>query len=140
MKDKTFLTLAGLFFLLFFGGIATIAIQSPSSTILRAKNTNPSALKSFVVIFPQVGSVGSKLKVTVSMRDVNGAVLPSRSISVSSSLPTLIVEPSNTQTTDDHGQAQFFISSPVAGTATLTVSDVGSNIAIVNIPSVEFTQ
>src|SRR3989338_8129832 len=83
MKDKTFLILAGLFFLLFFGGIVTFALQKPSSTILRAKNTAPSPLKSFVVVFPQVSRIGEKVKVTVTMRDISGQILPNRSVRLS---------------------------------------------------------
>ena len=92
------------------------------------------------MVFPKVSQIGTKVKVTVSMRDVNGSVLPNRSVHLSSSITSLEVTPADTQTTNNNGQAQFFINSNTPGTVKLTVSDLGSNITIVNIPTVEFTQ
>ena len=148
MKDKTFLTLAGLFFIVFIVGIAVMTFDKPAGNILRAKQENPSPLKSFVVIFPQIGVAGdeasgkkpTKLKVTVTIRDVNGAVLSNRQIQITTSLDTVSVTPSDTQTTNDNGQAEFFLTSSSTGTVKLTITDKASNQAIANVPTVEFTE
>ncbi len=128
--------------------MSTMVLDKPTSQILRAKNVNPSPLKSFVVIFPQVGVAGvegteplpTKIKVSVFIRDVNGSVLSGRSVRLSSAVTGINITPSDTQTTDNIGQAQFFITSAAAGKVQLSVVDVGSNTSIVNIPTVEFTE
>ena len=140
MKDKTFLSLSLLFFLVFSVGIAILTLETPISKILRAKDENPSPLKSFAVAFPQVGTVGNQIKVSVYLRDVNGTVLPNRQIKLSSSLSSTAITPSDTQNTNDIGMAQFFITATATGKAQLTATDVGSKTAIVNIPTVEFTE
>lgn len=148
MKDKKFLALSSFFFLLFIAAISTAILDKPTSQILRAKNVNPSPLKSFVIVFPQIGTVGTedgtkpqtKIKVSVFIRDVNGSVLPGRSVRLSSAVTGVTITPSDTQTTDNIGQAQFFITSSTAGKVQLSVVDVGSNTNIVNIPTVEFTE
>lgn len=148
MKDKKFLALSSFFFLLFFAAISTVILERPMTQILRAKNASPSPLKSFVVAFPQVGVAGAenglipptKIKVSVFVRDVNGSVLPGRSVKLSAGASNLNISPSDTQMTDNIGQAQFFITSAAAGKVQLTVTDVGSNTNIVNVPTVEFTE
>lgn len=148
MKDKKFLALSSFFFLLFVAAMSTVVLDKPTSQILRAKNVNPSPLKSFVVVFPQVGVAGiegtetspTKIKVSVFIRDVNGSVLPGRSVRLSSAVAGINITPSDIQITDNIGQAQFFITSSVAGKVQLTVIDVGSNTNIVNVPTVEFTE
>lgn len=148
MKDKKFITLSALFFLIFIAGIGILIIEKPASNLLRAKNEAPSPLKSFAVVFPQVGVVtipgstnkGTQIKVSVYMRDVNGSVLADRTVKLSSSLPSVIISPSDTQVTNNIGQAQFTITSASSGKATLTATDVSSNTSVVNIPTAEFTQ
>jgi hypothetical protein len=148
MKDKKFLILSSFFFLVFIAAMTTMFMDKPTSQILRAKNTSPSPLKSFAAIFPQVGKVASgddtdqatKIKVSIFLRDTNGEVLPSRTIKLSTSLSGVSITPSDTQTTDSIGQAQFFLTSTKPGKAQLTVVDVSSNTNIVNIPTVEFTE
>ncbi|MBI4991043.1 Ig-like domain-containing protein [Candidatus Gottesmanbacteria bacterium] len=148
MKDKKFLALSSFFFLLFFAAISTVILNKPMTQILRAKNASPSPLKSFVIAFPQVGVAGAengltpptKIKVSVFVRDVSGSVLPGRSIKLSAGASNLNISPSDTQLTDNIGQAQFFLTSSVAGKVQLTVTDVGSNTNIVNVPTVEFTE
>lgn len=148
LSDKRFLVLSSLFFLLFFLSVATVTLQKPLSRILRAKNVTPSAAKSFAIVFPQVGVAGDKngavkptdIKVTITIRDANGAVLPNRQIKISSSLGSVAINPSDTQLTDDLGQVQFLLTSSVSGKVQLTAIDIESNINITNIPSIEFTQ
>ncbi len=148
MKDKKFLTLSILFFLLFIAAISTVMLEKPTSQILRAKNSVPSPLKSFVIVFPQVGvaqsqngdNAGTKIKVSVYMRDVNGNVLPDRTVKLSSSLEGVNISPADQQITDNIGQAQFYLTSTGTGKAELTATDVVSNTKIVNVPTVEFTQ
>lgn len=147
-KDKKFIALASFFFLLFTAAISTMILERPTSGILRAKNVSPSPLKSFAVIFPQVGVAGSensenkptKIKVSVFIRDVTGESLPGRSIKLSSNPQSLTFQPSDTVTTDNIGQAQFFITSSSAGKIQLIATDVASNTNISNIPTVEFTE
>lgn len=147
MKDKKFLALASFFFLLFFAGIATVALQSPISQVLRAKNVNPSPLKSFIIVFPQVGVAGdeastnkpTQIKVSVFMRDQGGSVLPGRSVQLTTS-PSANIKPADTVSTDNLGMAQFFISSSQTGTVKLTATDLASNTSVSNAPTVEFTQ
>ncbi|MCL4339387.1 Ig-like domain-containing protein [Patescibacteria group bacterium] len=148
MKDKKFLTLSTLFFLLFIAAMSTVMLEKPTSQILRAKNSVPSPLKSFVIVFPQVGVAGSqngdntgtKIKISVYMRDVNGNVLPDRTVKLSSSLEGVTISPADQQVTDNIGQAQFYLTSTSTGKAELTAIDVVSNTKIVNVPTVEFTQ
>lgn len=141
MKDKPFLVLSGLFFLLFLGGMMMFAMtQTGPSTILKATNAAVSPLKSFVIVFPQVASAGTKIKVTVTLRDVNGVAIPSRSVQLASSSIPLSITPVNIQVTDENGQAQFFITSNTAGTAQLTATELSGNVSIVNIPTAQFTK
>ncbi len=148
MKDKKFLTLSSLFFLLFIGAMSTIFMSKPTSQILRAKNSVPSPLKSFVIIFPQVGVAGNetsinkptKIKVSVFIRDVNGNSLQGRTIKLSSNPPIINVSPADTITTDNIGQAQFFISSQTPGKVQLSATDTISNVNIESIPTVDFTE
>lgn len=147
MKDRKFLALASFFFLLFFAGIATVALQKPTNQILRAKNVNPSPLKSFIIVFPQIGVAGdessdkkpTQIKVSVFIRDESGDVLPGRSVQLAAS-PTSIIKPADTVSTDKLGMAQFFITSKTAGTVKLTATDLGSNTVVSNNPTVKFTQ
>ena len=133
MKDKKFIALSLLFFLLFFAGIVTVAIQKPTSQILRAKNVNPSPLKSFIIVFPQIGTAGNEnsdkkptqIKVSVYLRDESGSVLSGRSVQLTSS-PAVTTKPADTVSTDNIGMAQFFISSSQKGTVKLTATDVSA--------------
>ena len=148
MKDKAFIILSGLFFLIFFIGIGVVTLDRPVSNILRAKNVNPSPFKSFVIAFPQVGitsdssksDMGKEIKVTVTMRDVNGVILPDRQIKLTPSLNSVVIKPANIQTTNNTGQAVFFLSSKDPGTVKLTVNDIETNMKLENVPSVEFTE
>lgn len=148
MKDKTFATLTGLFFLLFFAGIIAVALENPTTTLIRASNSNPSPLKSFAVVFPQVGVVeneaagkgGTKIKVSVYIRDVNGTVLSNRTVQLSTESEQVTISPSDTQSTNAIGLAQFFVTSKNAGKVTFSVTDVASNTTVVNVPTVEFTE
>ncbi|MBI3380283.1 Ig-like domain-containing protein [Candidatus Gottesmanbacteria bacterium] len=147
MKDRKFLALTSFFFLLFFAGIATVALQKPTNQILRAKNVNPSPLKSFIIVFPQIGVAGdegsdkkpTQIKVSVFIRDEGGSVLPGRSVQLATT-PTSSIKPADTVSTDNLGMAQFFITSNTAGTVKLTATDLGSNTSVSNSPTVEFTQ
>ncbi len=148
MKDRTFINLAGFFFLLFFAGIAMLSLDKPINQYLRAKNVNPSPLKSFAIVFPQVASISDKktssqvtdIKVTVTMRDVNGSTLPNRRVKLSSSLEGTVITPADTQITNELGQTQFILTSTSTGKAILTATDMETNTALVNIPSVEFIE
>lgn len=138
MKDKPFLVLAGLFFILFVGMLTMYVL--PSGSTIRAKSAAVSPLKSFAIIFPQVTTIGSSVKVTVTVRDVNGSVLPNRAIQLSGDTGVLSITPSATQSTNENGQAEFFVSSSTAGQIHLKATELAGNVSIVNIPSVEFTQ
>jgi len=117
MKDKAFLNLSILFFIIFFAGIAIITLDKPTSQLLRAANVEPSPLKSFAVVFPQTGKVadiqnpdsGTKIKAVITIRDVQGNALPNRTVKLSSNLAGTLINPSDTQTTSDIGQATYFI-------------------------------
>lgn len=147
MKDRKFIALASFFFLLFFAGVATVALQKPTSQVLRAKNTNPSALKSFIIVFPQVAVAGdetgdkkaTQIKVSVFIRDESGAGLSGRTVRLTTD-PNSNIKPGDTLSTDNLGMAQFFISAVSPGTVKLTATDVASNTTVSNSPTVEFTQ
>ncbi len=147
MKDRRFVILSSLFFLVFIGVIAMVALQKPTSQILRAKNISPSPLKSFIIVFPQIGTAGNEnsvkkptqIKVSVYIRDESGSGLPERSVQLTAS-PTVTTKPSNTVLTDNLGMAQFFISSLEKGIVKLTATDVESRITVANSPTVEFTE
>lgn len=146
MKDRKFLALSSFFFLLFAVAMSLSLLSKPTSSLLRAKNVAPSPLKSFVVVFPQIGALttdenqGTKIKVSVFVRDVNGSVLSGRSIRLSSPTESISVQPADTQTTDDIGKAQFFVSAKTSGKVQLQATDIGSNTQIVNVPTIEFTE
>ena len=140
MTDKKFLALSFLFFLIFFAGVAVVTLEKPTSQILRAKNENPSPLKSFAVVFPQVTEVNKKVKVSVYIRDVNGSVLANRTVQLATNPTTVEITPSNNLTTDNIGMAQFFISSKDPGKIEIVATDLASNTAIASLPTVEFTQ
>jgi hypothetical protein len=149
MKDKTFIILTGLFFLLFFGGVIAVALGNPiTGLFIRASNAVPSSSKSFVVVFPQVGiasdeqsgKASTKIKVTAYLRDDSGTLLSDRSVKISSNSKAVIITPGEIQNTNSIGQAQFFITSSLPGEVELSVIDIKSNIPVANIPTVEFTQ
>ena len=141
MKDKTFIVLSATFFLLFAIATATLTLNNPLSQILRAKDVAPSPLKSFGVVFPQVGVSGAtKIKVSIYIRDVNGGLLPNRAVKLSSDSEVVSITPSDTQNTNSIGQAEFFITSSESGKVNINAIDVATNTNVVNIPSVEFTQ
>ena len=133
MKDKKFLFLSALFFLIFLIGIGIIALRGPTSSFLKAKNTLPSGAKSFAIIFPQVGK---NIKVTVTMRDEDGNVISGREVKVVSSIIQASISPSDTQTTNQQGQATYTLTSDTPGKATLEITDVGANLTLSNVPSV----
>lgn len=140
MKDKKFLALSVLFFLMFFAAIGVLTLDQPTRQILRAKNTNPSPLKSFVAIPLQIGKAGvNKLKISVFIRDINGAVLSNRQV-IMTTTPSTTVSPADTQTTDSLGMVQFFIESTDPGKIQLTITDISSNMTLANVPTVEFVQ
>lgn len=123
-------------------------MNKPTSQILRAKNSVPSPLKSFVIIFPQIGVAGNetsvnkptKIKVSVFVRDVNGNSLAGKTIKLTANPAMVNITPSDTVISDNIGQAQFFISSESPGKIQLSVSDTVSNTNIENVPTIEFTQ
>lgn len=145
MKDKKLVVLATIFFLLFIVGVAVVALQKPTTQVLRAKNSNPSALKSFIIAFPQIATAGdensseknAKVKVSVFIRDESGDVLPARSVLLSTS-PPVTIKPAESVVTDNLGNAQFFISSSVPGIVKLTATETSSNTIVSNNPTVEF--
>lgn len=147
MKDKKFAALASIFFLLFFAGIALVALQKPTSQILRAKSSNPSPLKSFIIVFPQIGTAGdentqkkpTQIKVSVFIRDESGSGLSGRNVQLSTS-PSVVIKPADTVSTNNLGMAQFFISSSQNGKVKITASDTATNTTLSNTPTVEFTK
>jgi len=140
MKDKKFITLSSLFFLLFFLFMTVVNFNQPLRQLLKAQSVSPSPLKSFIIAFPQIGPTGSKIKVSVFIRDVNGDALSNRSVKLSSSLISANITPSETQTTNNLGLAEFYLSSDTPGEVKIQAVDVASNTNIVNVPTVEFTQ
>jgi hypothetical protein len=145
MKDKKFLVLSSVFFLLFIGGIVAVTLDRPTSQILRAQNATFSPLKSFIIIYPITATVGSKVKVSVYARDINSELIPNRGIKLSVPTRNISVTPSDTQNTGaeegtNFGMAQFFISTKTPGKYQINARDLTSNTAIINSPSVEFTQ
>ncbi len=148
MKDKAFMSLVGAFFILFVAAIGVIVMNNPTSNVLRAKNSVPSPLKSFVIVFPQVGVAGdanspktpTKIKVSVYLRDVNGNVMPDRSVKITTNPPSAAISPTDTMFTNNIGMAEFSVSSVAAGQIALNATDVASNMSISNIPTLEFTE
>lgn len=140
MKDKKFIILSSIFFLLFFMSMVMVSFDRPISQILRARTSNPSSAKSFIVPFPQIATVGSKIKASVYIRGVNGETLPSRAIKLTTNSLSVTIIPSETQNTNDIGQAEFFITSDIPEKVQIQAVDVVSNTTIVNVPTVEFTQ
>lgn len=148
MKDKAFLTLIGVFFVVLIAGFAIITIDQPTSSITNASTAKPHPLKSFVVAYPQVGVAGdenstkkpTKLKVTVTLLDASNNIIPNRQVRLTADLGSVIITPSDTIATNATGQAQFFLTSTSPGKATLTATDILNNVAISQIPTVEFTQ
>src|SRR3990167_4936296 len=143
MKDKTFTALSGIFFLLFVIGIGAVTLDQPLSNILRAKNVVPSPLKSFGMAYPQIGTIGNpatgqlptKVKVSIYIRGVDGSILSNRNVKLSANPSVIAIEPSDTQQTNDIGQAQFTISSPTAGKFKLKAEETTSKTEVINIPS-----
>ena len=148
MKDKAFMSLVGAFFILFVAAIGVIVMNNPTSNVLRAKNSVPSPLKSFVIVFPQVGVAGdvnssktpTKIKVSVFLRDVSGNVMPDRSVKITTNPTSAAISPTDTAFTNNIGMAEFSLSSNVAGQVALNATDVASNMSISNIPTLEFTE
>lgn len=140
MKDKKFLALSSIFFLLFIIGMLSLTLQKPASQLLKAMNVVPSPLKSFIIVYPQVVPAGDRqIKVSVYLRDVNSNVLPDREIQLIGSPGSINISPAQSQITNDLGMAQFYITSNVPGEVQITAADVASGTTIVNSPSVEFT-
>ena len=145
MKDRTFMALSSLFFLLFFVLVGSVALNQPINSILKAKNIVPSPLKSFGVVFPQVakisnittGETGMKVKISVYIRGVDGSILPRRTVQLSSERP-LSIEPADTVETNEIGQAEFLVSSSQVGRVKVTAIEMATNTEIINIPTIEF--
>lgn len=150
MKDKKFVALASLFFLLFFVAMVITTLNQPISRFLRATNSTPSALKSFVIAFPQVAKISdgsnpetsAKIKVSVYIRDNNGTGIPNRSVKLLSADSSVTIMPGDTNTTNAKGFAEFYITSITPGKIELSAVDVESKIEVAsaNIPTIEFTQ
>lgn len=148
MKDKTFIALASLFFLIFLTAIGAVTLNKPINNILRAKDVAPSPLKSFGVVFPQIATAGNeesgqqstKVKVSIYIRGVDGSILSNRTVKLASDFIGVKITPSNTVTTNNIGQAEFFVSSIEPGTIKLTATEVASNTLVLNIPTVEFVK
>ncbi len=108
---------------------------------------NTSPLKSFIIVFPQIGTVGNvgtdkkptQIKVSVFIRDEGGSVLSGRSVQLTTS-PAVVVKPADTVSTDNLGMAQFFISASEKGIVKLTATDISSNTTVANSPTVDFTE
>lgn len=152
MKDRTFITLSVLFFILFFLGIVLVSFGNPILNTIRAVNVTPSPLKSFAVVFPQIANIqdsggtstgdthAKNIKVTVVIRDENGDFLANRLVKLTSDLSAVTIAPNDSQSTNNNGQAVFYLTSSVPGTVQLKAVDVNSDIQIANIPSVDFTR
>ena len=142
MKDKKFLALSSIFFLLFFVGMTVVTINGPASTILRASTATVSPVRSFAMPYPNTGVAGStKIKFSVYLLDVNGVIFKNRSVKVVAPNSDITISPSDTQNTNDTaGMAQFFISSKSPGIFKMTVLDASTNTPIQNVPSIEFTK
>ena len=149
MKDKAFMSLVGVFFILFVAGICVIVMNNPISNVLRAKNSVLSPQKSFVIVYPQVSGIASdansaktpiKIKVSVYLRDVNGNIVPNRPVKISTNPSSTIISPSDTASTNEIGMAEFSVSSMVPGEFALNATDIESNMSISNIPTLEFTE
>ena len=145
MKDKTFMALSSLFFLLFFVAVGSITLNRPLSGILKAKNVAPSPLKSFAVVFPQVAKIsdsrggnGTKIKVSVYIRGVDGSILPNRTVKLTADNPSVSIEPADSMQTNDIGQAEFLVASQEAGKTKVTATEVATNTQVINIPTIEF--
>jgi len=117
-----------------------VTLNQPISYLLRARNVTPSPSKSFVMVFPQVAPINTKVKVSVYIRDVNGVSLPNRRVKVSTDVSGVSFMPSDTQTTNEIGMAQFSMVSASNGRVKISAIDMESNTNIINTPSVEFTQ
>ena len=140
MKDKKFLILSSIFFLLFILGMVNLTLDKPTSQILRASNATPSPLKSFVTVNPQMTHVfDGKIQITVYLRDANTNVLPNRNIQLAFVPNTIDITPSEALNTDNLGMAKFEISSKYPGKVQITATDLASGISVANIPGVEFT-
>ncbi len=141
MKDKKFLALSSLFFLLFLAAMGIATLNQPIGNLLRARNIIPSPNKSFVMVFPQIAKAGDgKIKISVYIRDVNGESLPNRKVKVSSGTSGVSFAPSDIQTTNKIGMAQFFMTSASIGRVEIAAVDTASNTSVINIPSVEFVK
>jgi len=140
VKDKKFWALSLGFFLLFLIAMGIVTLNQPISYLLRARNVTPSPSKSFVMVFPQVAPINTKVKVSVYIRDVNGVSLPNRRVKVSTDVSGVSFMPSDTQTTNEIGMAQFSMVSASNGRVKISAIDMESNTNIINTPSVEFTQ
>ena len=139
MKDKTFVALSGLFFLVFVIGIGALTLNKPLSNILSAKNVAPSPLKSFGVVFPQTANLGSPAKVSIYIRGVDGSILANKTVKLSG-VPAITIAPSDTSVTNEIGQAQFSVTVQTAGKVILKAVETSSNTEVINIPSIEFVQ
>lgn len=141
MKDKTFTALSGIFFLLFVIGIGAVTLNKPLSTMLRAKNVAPSPLKSFGVVFPQIATAGNtNVKVSIYIRGVDGSILENRNVRLSAEPATVTIAPSDTQITNNIGQAEFTVSAQTEGKIKLKAQETSTNTDIINIPTVEFVK
>ena len=149
MKDKTFVTLSAIFFLLFVIGIGAVTLNQPITTMLRARNVAPSPLKSFGMIYPQIASIGdpaigqkpTDVKVSIYIRGVDGSILPNRNVKLTADpSSTVSIKPGDVQVTNDIGQAQFTVSSTFLGKVKLIAQETSTNTEIINIPTVEFVQ
>lgn len=141
MKDKTFAALSGIFFLLFVIGVGAVALNQPLSFMLRAKNVAPSPLKSFGVVFPQIASSGNRnVKVSIYIRGVDGSILANRNVKLTGDPEIIKIAPSETQVTNEIGQAEFTITSDTIGKVKLIAQETSTNTDIINIPTVEFVQ
>lgn len=156
MKDKTFSTLSGLFFLIFFVGVTAVALEQPlRSQFIRAKDAIPHPVKSAVFISPQIGKIGDegtpvkpqKITVSVFLRDASSQAISGTKVELAVKLepeaPTnaVTIAPGKS-TTDENGLAKFTVTSKKSGKAQFTVMNLEKNtpVDIQSIPTVEFIE
>lgn len=156
MKDKKFIILSSIFFLLFIFSIGSLLIGNPLSNYIKAATVTVSASKSIITALPQACSVSNnapfpcaekKIKVDVYVRSEGGDLIPNRTVQLSTQngiADKITISPSGNQITNTFGKAEFILSSDTIGKTDLIAKDItdpdsAKHIQIAQPLSIEFT-
>lgn len=114
---------------------ATTSVTASSSNVTPPSNTTPSASMSYLNANPTQGVANNttNVLVTVTVRNSSGQMLANKLVSLSTSRPNSDSISVIANTTNDLGQATFYVRSSAVGTSTYTAVVGGSSVGSIGV-------